>query len=260
MSAAGDTDRLAAHAQRLRALHDGPEPLVLPNAWDAASARVLADAGFPAIATSSAAVAAALGGADHQGTPGDAMLAAVARIAAAVDVPVTADVEGGYGLPADELTRRLLDAGVVGLNLEDSDHGGAGALLDAEAQAERIAAVKAAGRAAGVDLVLNARVDAQIHGLGADESLRRAQRYVAAGADCVYPILLEDEDALAAHVARAGAPVNAMLHPGGPSLERLTALGVRRVSTAAALFRHTLAELSRAATRLRSGADPYAPS
>lgn len=252
---------LAARAERLRELHRGAAPLVLPNAWDAASARVLAAAGFPALATSSSAVAAALGGDDGQRTDADAMLDAAARIAAAVDVPVTADVEGGYGLAPEELVERLLAAGVAGFNLEDSDHVARdGALLDMEAQAERIAALVAAGRAAGVSLVLNARVDAVLRGAGVEESLRRAQRYAAAGADCVYPILMEDEAAIARHVAEAGAPVNVLLHPGGPSLPALTRLGVARISTGGALHAHVEAALTRAAAALAAGEDPYAAS
>lgn len=251
---------LAAYAARLRALHHRATPLVLPNAWDATSARVLADAGFPAIASSSAAVAGAIGGSDHDGTPAEEMFAALRRIGAvttAAGVPLTADVETGYGLGADELVQRLLEAGACGLNLEDSDHA-AGGLRDAAEQAQRIAAVKQAGLDAGVELVLNARVDAHLHGAGAAESLRRARLYAAAGADCVFPILLEDEHELARHVAEAGAPVNALLRPGSPSLERYAALGIARVSTGGALAQHAYAALARAAAALRSGRDPYA--
>jgi 2-methylisocitrate lyase-like PEP mutase family enzyme len=256
------TPTLAAQAERLRDLHRGERPLVLPNPWDATSARVLADAGFPALASSSAAVAQALGGADGDRTPAKEMFAALARIgavAADAGIPLTADVENGYGLGADELVERLLEAGAVGLNLEDTDHAGGGAgLLDAGAQAERIAAVKQAGRDAGVDLVLNARLDACLRGAGVEESLARARRYVAAGADCVYPILLEDEAALARHVAEAGAPVNALLHPGSPSVERYAQLGVARVSTGGALANHAYGALGRAASSLLAGEDPWA--
>lgn len=251
---------LAADAGRLRALHHAAAQLVLPNAWDATSARVLVDAGFPALATSSAAVAEAVGGSDHDGTPAAEMFAALARIGTvttAAGVPLTADAETGYGLGADELVQRLLEAGACGLNLEDSDHA-AGTLRDAHEQAERIAAIKQAGRDAGVELVLNARVDAHLRGAGADESLRRAQLYAAAGADCVYPIMLDDEAAIARHVAAAGAPVNTLLRPGSPSLERFAALGVARVSTGAALAQHTFGALARAAGELRAGRDPYA--
>lgn len=250
---------LAERAARLQALHHRERPLLLPNAWDATSARVLADAGFSALASSSAAVAGALGGADHDATPAAEMFAALGRIgavAAEAGIPLTADVETGYGLGADELVERLLEAGACGLNLEDSDHR-AGGLADATAHAERIAAVKEAGRAAGVDLVLNARLDAHLHGAGVEESLARARRYVAAGADCVYPILLEDEAALARHVAEAGAPVNALLRPGSPSARRYEALRIARISTGGALAQHAYGALGRAAGSLLSGGDPW---
>jgi len=252
---------LAAQAERLRALHRGERPLVLPNAWDATSARVLTEAGFPAIASSSAAVARALGGEDGDATPAKEMFAVLRRIgavAAEAGIPLTADVENGYGLGADELVERLLEAGAVGLNLEDTDHAGGGGLVDAGAQAERIAAVKQASREAGVDLVLNARLDAALNGAGVEESLSRARRYVAAGADCVYPILLEDEAAIARHVAEAGAPVNTLLRPGSPSLRRYTELGVARISTGNALAAQAYGALGRAASSLLAGEDPWA--
>ncbi len=221
---------LAAAAQRLRALHRADEVLVLPNCWDVASARRLTEAGASAAATSSAAVAESLGFADHEHAPADAMLAAVARIAAAVDVPVTADLEAGYGLSAAALVDALLAAGAVGLNLEDTDHAGGG-LRPVGAQAERIAAVKAAGRAAGVDVVLNARVDVHLpaHGAALEEGLARARAYREAGADCVYPILVVGDEAIAAYVQTAGV-VNVLATTGGPPLARLRELGVARVS------------------------------
>ena len=147
-------------------------PLLLVNAWDPPSARRLAHDGYPAIATTSAGVAEALGYEDGNVTPPDEMLAAVGRIAAVVDVPVTADLEAGYGLTPSELVDGLLCAGAVGLNFEDTDHEGGG-MVDAESQAERLAAIKEAGRAAGVDVVLNARVDAFLHDGELDEAVRR---------------------------------------------------------------------------------------
>ncbi|MFD5310141.1 isocitrate lyase/phosphoenolpyruvate mutase family protein, partial [Streptomyces ardesiacus] len=172
-------------AARFRALHHGrtPEdPLVLPGPWDAASARVFAAAGFPALATPSAGVAASLGYADGA-TPADEMFAAVARIARAVDVPVSADVEDGYGLAPEELVERLLDAGAVGCNLEDSADG---VLKDPAEHAEWLAAVR---EAAGDRLFLNARIDTFLRGVDdPGAAVGRAAAYVAAGADCVYPI------------------------------------------------------------------------
>ena len=243
-----------ANAVRLRAMHSGPQPLILPNVWDPVSARSFAEAGFAALATSSSAVAATLGYRDGQ-TPGDEMFAAIARIAASVSVPVTADIETGYGLPPAELVRRLADCGVAGCNLEDSDPV-ARTLTDPVQQADFLAAVRAE---AGLDLVINARVDVFVRpvadgpaglvgpadagglantggpaGAGGedaatDAAVARANAYLAAGADCAYPILAP-LTALAALVQRVNGPVNAMYRPGGPSLAELAELGVARIT------------------------------
>lgn len=174
-------------AEKFRALHHhrAPgDPLVLPGPWDAASARVFAEAGFPALATPSAGVAASLGYEDGQ-VPADEMFAAVARIVRAVDVPVSADVEGGYGLAPKELVERLLEAGAVGCNLEDSE---SGVLKDPHAHADWLAEVR---EAAGDRLFVNARVDTFACGVADPQrAVERAALYVAAGADCVYPIVV----------------------------------------------------------------------
>ena len=235
----------AERAEVLRALHRGPRLLVLPNAWDVASAVAFAEAGFFAIATTSGGVARSLGHADGEKMPPDEMFAAVARIAGAVDVPVSADLEAGYGLPPAELAGRVIAAGAVGLNLEDTDHRGDGPLVDAEAQAERLAAVKDAGRAAGVDLVLNARVDVHVRQVGPpetrlDEALRRGRLYRDAGADCVYPIGVSDEPTIAAFVDGLGCPVNVFVRDGPPSTARLEELGVRRATFGSGLMRVAL--------------------
>lgn len=248
---------LARKAGVLRRLHQGPELFVLPNAWDAASATICAAAGFPAVATTSAGVVEALGYEDDDSAPADDVFAVLARAAGAVEVPLSADLEGGYGLDPAELAARLIRAGAAGLNLEDTDHRGGG-LRDADEQASRIAAVKAAGRSLGVDLVLNARIDVHIRAIGdeadrLDAAIDRARRYVAAGADCVYPILLEDDDDLATFVRAVGAPVNALLRPAGPTLDGLRALGVRRVSTGPALWRASVAALRESVARLAAG-------
>jgi len=238
----------------LRRLHAGPDLLVLPNAWDAASATACAAAGFPAVATTSVGVVEALGYTDDDSAPVNEVFAVVARAAGAIDVPLSADIEAGYGLPPDELAARVLAAGAAGLNLEDTDHR-RGGLRDVREQADRIAGVKAGGRSLGVDLVVNARIDVYIGKIGdpagrLDAAVERARRYVAAGADCVYPILLEDVDELAAFVQAVRAPVNALLRPDGPSLDFLRSLGVRRVSTGPSLWRSTTAALHDRVTRL----------
>jgi len=211
-------------AAALRALHVPGRPLILPNAWDAGTARLVEQAGFPAVATTSSGVADALGYADGEQTPPGEMLAAVARIARAVDVPVTADLEGGYGLDPAELARRAVATGAVGLNLEDTDHARAPALLATGAQAARITGVREAA-----DLVVNARIDVHLRGGETGDALARAAAYRDAGADCVYPIGVTDEATIAAFVA-LGVPVNILLAPGAPPLERLAELGVARVS------------------------------
>lgn len=232
---------LAARAAALRALHRPGDPLVLANAWDAASARATRAAGFAAVATSSAAVAEVLGYADGESTPPGEMLDAVARIVRAVDVPVTADLERGYRMRPAELVERLAATGAVGCNLEDSDPG-TGALVDPGEQADFLAAVRAAAADAGFDLVINARVDTYEAGVAGAlaEAIARARRYLAAGADCVYPIGARDADVPALVEATSGR-VNVLARRGGPAVRDLAALGVARVSHGAGLYRATFA-------------------
>jgi 2-methylisocitrate lyase-like PEP mutase family enzyme len=238
-------------AAALRALHHGRtagDPLVLPGPWDAATAKVFAEAGFPALATPSAGVSASLGYADGQGTPPAEMFAAIRRIVAAVDVPVTADVEAGYGLPAKELVDRLLEAGAVGCNLEDSDPL-TRALRDGREQADFLARMR---DAAGDALVLNARIDTYLRGdrtTGA--AVERGLLYVAAGADCVYPILCPPQ-ALPELAEGVGAPVNALCRPGGLSPRELGALGATRVTFGGGLHHQALDAVREMAAGLRA--------
>ncbi|MER5404823.1 isocitrate lyase/phosphoenolpyruvate mutase family protein [Streptomyces sp. NPDC002769] len=233
--------------ETFRALHHGRppgDPLVLPGPWDAVSARVCADAGFPALATPSAGVAASLGYADGA-TPADEMFAAVARIARAVDVPVSADVEGGYGLTPGELVERLLAAGVVGCNLEDSE---GGVLKDPVRHADWLAEVRAA---AGDRLFVNARVDVFVHGDGNPErALERAALYVAAGADCVYPI---GAPVGVLPLLRAGVqgPVNVLARPDGSSLTELGERGATRITFGPGVQRRAAEAMREFVTGLR---------
>jgi 2-methylisocitrate lyase-like PEP mutase family enzyme len=233
---------LAELAQQLRALHHAPEPLVLPNAWDAATARSVVDAGFPAVA---------LGYADGEGTPADEMFAAVRRITRVIpDVPVTADIESGYGLSPEQVVTRLLAAGAVGCNLEDTDHRaapGSHTLMDAVAQQERLRAVKQAARAQGVNIVLNARTDVFLTpSPSVDEAVRRARLYLEAGADCIFPIGASDEAAIVALVKEIPGPVNVIPgFRGGPPLARLRELGVHRISYAGGMFRAMMIDQQR---------------
>lgn len=240
----------AARAEEFRALHRGraPEdPLVLPGPWDAASARVFAEAGFPALATPSAGVAASLGYEDGH-TPAEEMFAAVARIVRAVDLPVSADLEDGYGLPAGELAARVLDAGLAGVNLED---GGAGGLKDPAAHADWLAEFRAA---VGGGVFLNARVDTYVRGVpDPEETVRRARLYAGAGADGVYP-LLAPPDLLPVLRAEVGVPLNAIAVPGGPSPAGLGRLGAARITYGPALHQRATAALRDIAAALRDGA------
>src|SRR3954468_7238226 len=203
---ASQTADLQDQCDLLRSLHRPGDPLLLPNAWDVATARAVVAAGFPIVATTSAGVAGTLGYEDHEGAPGAEMLAAAARIAAAVDVPVTVDAEAGYGMEPAELVAALRGAGAAGCNLEDSDYA-AGSLRDPDAHAEWLGAVRRAASEDGYPLVINARVDVFLHpflaGAGpgtqdelVPEALRRANAYLAAGVDCVFPITLWEGDPL----------------------------------------------------------------
>jgi 2-methylisocitrate lyase-like PEP mutase family enzyme len=237
-------------AGRLRDLHRPGRPVVLPNVWDAATARIVAAAGFAAVAMSSAAVAESLGYPDGEAAPVEEMLDAVARIARAVSVPVTADFERGYGLPPAQLVERLAASGAVGCNLEDSEPS-TRVLVEADRQADFLGAVRESARAAGVDLVINARIDVFLSGVfrdgvavGAasatarlDEAIRRARLYISAGADCVYPIRMTSADDIRAIVDQTGARVNILGAPDAPTLAELAALGVARVSFGAGLYR-----------------------
>ncbi|MEU8183763.1 isocitrate lyase/phosphoenolpyruvate mutase family protein [Micromonospora sp. NPDC049044] len=236
-------------ATAFRALHHdraAGDPLVLPGPWDAASARVFADAGFPALATPSAGIAASLGYEDGA-TPPDEMFAAVARIVRAVSVPVSADVEGGYGLAPAELVARLLEAGVVGCNLEDSE--GHATLKDPQRHADWLAEVRAE---AGDALVINARVDTFLVGTGDPaDAVDRARRYVAAGADCVYPILAPLE---VLPVLRAGiaGPLNMAAGADRESVAELGRLGATRITFGPGLQRYAMGAIGDLATRLRA--------
>lgn len=226
--------------EQLLALHSGPL-LLLPNAWDALSAKVFEDMGFKAIATTSAGVAWSLGHMDGEKMPWQEMLSAIERIARAVRVPVTADIEGGFSSTTPKLIERTEDvirAGACGINLEDGLGHGA-PLRSTQEASERIAAVRSTAEKFGIPLVINARTDAYLHPPGDanpaslfEVTLARCQAYVAAGADCVYPIGLNDLPQITKLVAALKRPVNIMGRRGTPSLAELQAAGIARVSMA----------------------------
>ncbi|HEX6250629.1 MAG TPA: isocitrate lyase/phosphoenolpyruvate mutase family protein [Gemmatimonadaceae bacterium] len=244
-------------AAQFRELHDR-RPLVLPNAWDAASARVLELAGAAAIGTTSAGVSWTLGRADGEQLRRDEMLEAIARIVRAVGVPVTADVEGGYGDGSadavDETVRALVNLGAAGINLEDSSSL-TKQLLSPSVHAQRLAAA----RAAGGDLVINARIDVFLFAVGTPETrigetVRRAASYRAAGADCIFVPGVTDPATIAALVRAIELPVNIMAQPGAPSVSELGRLGVARVSVGPLIAQAALAAtLGVARTLLEQG-------
>jgi 2-methylisocitrate lyase-like PEP mutase family enzyme len=258
------TTDLLSRCELLRSLHRPGDPLLLPNAWDVATARAVVDAGFPVVATTSGGVAATLGYEDHEGAPAEEMLAAAARIVRGVDVPVTVDAEAGYGMGPAEVVAALRSVGAAGCNLEDSDHA-AGTLRDPDRHAEWLGAVREAASKDGYPLVINARVDVFLSGLlagagperqhqGVPEAVRRANAYLDAGADCVYPIVLSEPDALRRFISDVSGPVNVIRLPQMPSLAELAALGVARVSWGTVLYRESIARFDDELASLKQAA------
>ncbi len=240
-------------AEELRKLHGGPRVLVLPNAWDAASARVLEELGYPAIATTSAGVAFALGYPDGQRVSRDEMLDVVARIARAVRVPVTADMEAGYGItPKDmaETAKAIVAAGAVGLNLEDVTGDTESSQVDSALQGEKIRTIREVSASLGVSLVINARTDVYLMPIGPeatrfDRTVERLRAYRAAGADCVFAPGVKERGLIEKLVKAVAAPVNILVTPGCPSIPELEKLGVRRASIGSGVMRSTLGQVRR---------------
>ena len=233
------TSELQRAADAFRSMHHG-EMLILPNAWDALSARVFAEAGCKAIATTSAGVAWSLGYPDGERVPWNDFLAATGRIARVLSVPLTVDFESGFSATSAELAehvRAVIGAGASGVNLEDSRDHAAHGLLPLEIAAERISIVRDAAAKEGVPIVINARTDSYLQPAGEGvvpfaDVVQRCRTYVSAGADCVYPIGLADIHLIGQLTAQLRSPVNVMVRPGAPTLKELRAAGVARVSTA----------------------------
>src|SRR5438445_3710083 len=246
-------------ADRLRALHKTPPIFVIPNAWDAASARVFEAEGFPAIATTSAGVAAALGYPDGGAVPAREMIEAVSRIARAVKVPVSADIEHAYAATPDavaDVVLRVIAAGAVGINLEDSVPG-APDLEPLALQLDKIQAIIKAANKAGVRVVINARTDVFLRALGPAEArlgvaVERGTAFLGAGADCVFVPGARDRETIAALVQRIGGPVNILAVDGTPPIPDLEALGVARVSLGSGPMRATLALVRDVARELKA--------
>ncbi len=256
-----DNELQIDRAHQLRRLHDRSQVLLLPNAWDAGSARLFQLRGFPAVATTSGGMAWSLGYADGEQVPLAQVLEAVARITRVCTVPVSVDFESGYGPTPYEVAASVLaviEAGAVGINLEDGLPGH-GPLRPLDAAAARIAAARTAATTSGVPLVINARVDLWLHDEDAaaqaarlPEAVSRAKAYLAAGADCIYPLGLRDQQTLAAFIDAIDAPVNVAAGPGMPSLQRLAELGVARVTTATRLATLALGTVDAALAQIRA--------
>jgi 2-methylisocitrate lyase-like PEP mutase family enzyme len=261
-------------AIQFRQLHRGPSMLILPNAWDVASARIFEDAGFPALATTSAGIAFSLGYPDGQRIPREEMLARIGRITRAVQVPVTADVEAGFGTTPEDAartTRELIQAGVVGMNLEDGSSDPARPLIGFELAVEKVKAARAAAIEMRAQIVINARTDIYLLPGGNpdanySEAVRRLLAFRDAGADCVFAPGLKDAETIGRLAKAVECPLNILAVPGSPSIPELSELGVARVSVGSGPMRATLGLLRRLAEELRTsgtytameGAVPYA--
>jgi 2-methylisocitrate lyase-like PEP mutase family enzyme len=233
-------DRQKQLAESFRYAHRSPPLLLLPNAWDAMSARQFEAAGFGAVATTSGGIAWALGFPDGEGAPWPEVVAATTRIVQAVRVPVTADIEAGYGGTSDQVGKHIteiLQTGVVGFNIEDGTPSPDKPVRTIEDASARIRAARAAATEMGIPAIINARVDLYIKNVGDpagrfEETVRRGKAYLAAGADCIYPFGLADLETIA-RLAKAldGAPINIVARPDTSVIE-LEKIGVARVSIA----------------------------
>ena len=261
------TKEIEAQRQRgevFRRLHAGKPILVLPNVWDVASAKIVEQAGFPAIATSSAGVAFVLGYPDGEVISRDEMAAAVARITAHVTVPVTADMESGYGRRPEDAAatvRAAIAAGAVGMNFEDSPGEGREPLIPEAQQVERVRAAREAADASGVPFVLNARTDVYLENVGAPDTrlahaVRRLNAYRAAGADCLFAPGVSEAATIAALVKEVDGPLNVLAMATSPPVPELERLGVARVSLGSGPMRAGLTVFKRLAEELR-GAGTY---
>jgi 2-methylisocitrate lyase-like PEP mutase family enzyme len=245
---------LARRCELLRSLHRRGDPLQLPNAWDAATAGAVVAAGYPVVATTSWGVAATLGYEDDSKAPADDMFWLATRICRAVDVPVSVDAEDGYGMEPAALVAALCEAGAAGCNVEDTNHV-EGELRDVDQHAEWLAKLRQAASDLEYPLVINARVDNFLQDYidqappesqrdRVTDAISRANAYLEAGADCVYPITLWEPESLRAFMTDVRGPVNLTRLPEGPSAAEMAALGVARVSWAIFLHLDAMARFS----------------
>ncbi|HEY6269068.1 MAG TPA: isocitrate lyase/phosphoenolpyruvate mutase family protein [Candidatus Acidoferrum sp.] len=248
-----DTRKQAEKAEKFRKLHHGPQMLLLPNAWDVASARILEECGHPAIATSSAAVAYSLGYADGQRISRGEMLEVAGRIARATDIPVTADLEAGYGTTAKDMAdtvKAAIAAGIIGMNLEDITGDDASSLVDLPLQLEKIRAIREAASSAGVSFVLNARTDIYLIPIGPEatrfeRTVERLRAYREAGADCLFAPGVYDLETMKKLVKAVEAPLNILANPACPSIQEMEKAGVARVSAGSGIMRAAMGLVQR---------------
>jgi len=247
-------------AEQLRALHQGKQPLLLPNIWEPLGAALLENLGYKAIATSSSAMALTNGLLDGENMDFSKVLFQLKNIADAVSIPVTADIEKGYADSDEELDRHieaLLDAGIVGINIEDGDKKTKG-LVSTDKQCNRIKRIKQVAKNKGIPLVINARTDTYIHGhlfanptVQLQETIHRGNAYQESGADCFFPILIKDENAIKSIVEQVKLPVNIMAIAGIPSFEKLTAAGVKRISLGSSFLKIAIQAMRQEALLLK---------
>ncbi|HEY1924157.1 MAG TPA: isocitrate lyase/phosphoenolpyruvate mutase family protein [Candidatus Acidoferrum sp.] len=253
-----DIQGQARKADQLRKLHTSGRILILPNAWDVASARIFEDLGYPVIATTSAGIAASLGYPDGQHISRDEMLDMVGRIARAVHVPVTADLEAGYGPTIEDMVatvKAMAAAGAVGMNLEDITGSDESTHVDLATQIEKIRAIRRAGESIGVPLVLNARTDIYLMPIGPaetrfDRTVERLRAYRQAGADCLFAPGVKDADTIAKLVRAIDGPLNILLSAGAPTIRALEQMGVARASAGSGVMRASLGYARRVAREL----------
>src|SRR2546427_1710527 len=249
-----DVRARAEKAEQFRKMHAGPRILTLPNAWDAVSARILEEAGHPAIATSSAAVAFSLGYPDGQRISRNEMLEVVGRIARAVRVPVTADLEAGYGTTVKEMAETVkaaIEAGAIGMNLEDVTGDDESSQVAIPLQAEKIRVIRETAASLGVPFVLNARTDIYLMPIGPEatqfeRTVERLRAYRDAGADCLFAPGLYDRDTIAKLVKAVEAPLNILANPACPKIAELETIGVARVSAGSGIMRAAMGAVQRA--------------
>lgn len=248
-----DIQRQAEKAEQFRKLHHGPRMLLLPNAWDVASARILEECGHPAIATSSAAVAFSLGYPDGQRISRDEMLEVCGRIARAVNIPVTADLEAGYGTTVKDMVETVkaaIAAGIIGMNLEDVTGDHEKSVVDLPLQVEKIRAICETAKSVGVPFVLNARTDVYLMPIGPEASrfertVERLRAYRDAGASCLFAPGVYDRDTIAKLVKALEAPLNILANPALPPMAELEKIGVARVSAGSGIMRAAMGAVQR---------------